>query len=57
MRLNARLTAILCAGVLFAAAPIIAPAEPLQQLPSPVPVPAFKLPGLNGTPTCATRSR
>jgi hypothetical protein len=49
MRLDARLTAILCASVLFAAAPLTAPAEPLQQLPSPVPVPAFKLPGLNGS--------
>lgn len=49
MRLNARLSAILCASVLFAATPLTAPAEPLQQLPSPVPVPAFKLPGLNGS--------
>lgn len=49
MRLHARLAAILCTGLLLAAAPPVVSADPLPQLASPVPVPAFKLPGLNGT--------
>jgi len=49
MRFAARCTALLfAAGAFFAAAPLPTMADTLQQLTPPVPMPAFKLPGLNG---------
>lgn len=49
MRLAARLTAILCAGLFSAATPLSAPADTLQAVAPPAPMPAFRIPGLNGT--------
>lgn len=42
------LSLLLCAGLFASVAPR-AIAEGLDTLPKPVPMPAFKLPGLNGT--------
>ena len=49
MRFSARFTTLLlAAGGFLAAAPLPVLADNLQQLTPPVPMPAFKLPGLNG---------
>lgn len=49
MRFPARCTALLlAAGVFLAAAPLPLLADNLQPLTPPVPMPAFKLAGLNG---------
>ena len=50
MRFFARCSALLlAAGVFLAAAPLPTLANSLQQLTPPAPMPAFKLPGLNGS--------
>lgn len=50
MRFSARCSALLiAAGALFCMAPLPAAANSLQQLTPPAPMPAFKLPGLNGS--------
>ena len=49
MQIPSRCAALLfAAGVFLAAAPLPVLADNLQQLTPPVPMPAFKLPGLNG---------
>lgn len=50
MQIPARRSAILLAAcALLAAAPFPALANSIQQLTPPAPIPAFKLPGLNGS--------
>lgn len=50
MRLTARFAAMLfSAGLLLGAAPVTASADALQPVTPPAPLPAFQLPGLNGS--------
>lgn len=48
MRLTASLAPALCAAVLLLVAAPAALADTLQPVTPPAPMPAFKLPGLNG---------
>lgn len=49
MRLTTQFTAILFTAGLFFTAPHAAFADALQPVTPPAPMPAFQLPGLNGT--------
>ena len=49
MRPTAALAALLLSGLMFSATTLTASANSLQPVTPPTPMPAFQIPGLNGT--------
>lgn len=49
MRPTARLSALLLSGLMFSVTTLTASANTLQPVAPPTPMPAFQLPGLNGS--------
>jgi len=49
MRPTAALAALLLSGLMFSATTLTASANSLQPVTPPTPMPAFHIPGLNGT--------